>query len=248
MERKEEVAGYKRELDRVIREEDHVDTCFHCNGFTTTTGWALPEDDWTRRLYHCLPKYLPSNSKMRLTYLEGKYFGALQSSYSKVSCARMYLFQGAPDVILTVKKEARFCIRDSDTDDDDMDSVIHVITVYPLDSNSDTSEDDGVIEMARASIPMAEVVPLPEKVGQLVAGLHFLALAKIMRNLVVSNHIIKTAIVKGILVDKSNGVIHCQLVAKVSTAIAPVSIEVFYTDRNGSLNTSFLCRSFQDLY
>ena len=80
-------------------------------------------------------------------------------------------------VILTVKK-FKVCIMDNDPDDD-MDSVIHVITMYPLDSNSVTSEDDGVLEMACASIPMAEVVPLPEKVGQLVAELHFIALAKI---------------------------------------------------------------------
>ena len=54
--------------------------------------------------------------------------------------------------------------------------------MYPLDSSSD-SNDEELIEMACATIPMSEVVCLPEKVGQLVAGLHFIALAKITKNL-----------------------------------------------------------------
>ena len=44
MERKEEVAGYKKELLEIINDGEHFETCFHCNGFAMTTGWALPED------------------------------------------------------------------------------------------------------------------------------------------------------------------------------------------------------------
>ena len=179
-ERKEEVDGYKRKLLKVVNEGENLDTCFHCNGFAMTTGWALPWDDWTRRLYHCLPKYLPKDSKLRLTYAKGKHFVDFQSSYSKVACGRIY---GAPDMILTVKKP-EVCVIASDYDaDDDMDSIVHVTTIYPLDSNSE-SEDDGLIEIAHACVPMAEIIHLPEKVGQLIAELHFLALAKVARNLV----------------------------------------------------------------
>ena len=32
-ERKEEVDGYKRKLLKVVNEGEHLDTCFHCNGF-----------------------------------------------------------------------------------------------------------------------------------------------------------------------------------------------------------------------
>ena len=219
----------------------------------TTFGWPppkifldppMPEDDWTRRLYHCLPKYIPKDSKLRLTYAEGKHFVDFQSSYSKVACGRIYLFHGAPDMILTVKKP-EVCVVDGD-DADDMDSVVHVTTIYPLDSNSE-SEDDGVIEITRACVPMAEIIRLPKKVGQLIAELHFLALAKVTRNLVNCNHIIKSVGVKGILVDRNNGVVECKLVAKAGTAIAPVPIEVTCIDRNGSLCTSALCKSCQDM-
>ena len=245
-ERKEEVNGYKGQLLGILNKGEHFDTCFHCTGAATTTGWALPEDDWTKRLFHSLPKYLPKDSKLRLTYAEEKNFSDLQSYYSKVACARMYLFHGAPDMVLTVKK-TNVSIMDSDTDDDNMDSIVHVVTIYPLDSGSNTSEDDGVIEMARATVPMTEVVPLPEKIGQLVAELHFIALAKIARNLVNCNCIMKTVKVKGILVDKSNGIVDCKLVAKASTATAPVLIEVTCVDRNGLLCSSALCRSCQDI-
>ena len=67
-------------------------------------------------------------------------------------------------MILTVKKP-EVCVIDSDYDaDDDMDSIVHVTTINPLDSNSE-SEDDGVIEIARACVPMAEIIHLPEKIG-----------------------------------------------------------------------------------
>ena len=210
----------------------------------------MPEDDWTKRLFHSLQKYLPKESKLRLTYPEGKNFRDLQSNYSKVACARMYMFNGAPDMILTVEKPRRICNMDSDTDasDDNTDCVVEVVTLYPLESNLSSSEDDGVIEMARATIPMVEVLPLPEKVGQLVAELHFIALAKIARNVVKYNHILKIVQVKGTLVDKSNGIVECTLIAKASTATAPVFMEVTCIDRNGPLSSSTLCKSCQDIY
>lgn len=36
----------------------------------------------------------------------------------------------------------------SNDDDDDLDSIVHVTTVYPLESNSDTSDEEGTIEVA----------------------------------------------------------------------------------------------------
>lgn len=235
----------------VINEQRHFDTCFHCDGLPTTTGWALPEDSWTIRLYHSLPRYLPKGSILRLTYPKGKEFTTFQSCYSKVACARMFLFHGAPDMILTAKKMSRVCVSDSnesnDGCDDEIDSIIQVLTVYPLDNGSDSSEVDSVIEVADVKVPMAKVLPLPEKVGQLVAELHFIALAKIIRNFIKNERFIETVVVKGILVDKSNGIIKCKLNVKASTSIAPCPFMVHRIGSNGALNTQALCRCFQDL-
>jgi len=101
------------------------------------------------------------------------------------------------DIILTSNKN-RICRQD-----------LCVVTMYPLESNSETSENNEAIETALASVPMEEVVFLPEKVGQLLEEFHFLALAKIIQNLVDHNKMIKMARVKGVLVDRSNGIINC---------------------------------------
>lgn len=45
VERKVEVEGYRRELAKAISDERHYDTCYHCSGTSSTTGWAFAEDD-----------------------------------------------------------------------------------------------------------------------------------------------------------------------------------------------------------
>ena len=72
--------------------------------------------------------------------------------------------------MLVSNKKDKVCITDSD-DDDDMDSIVHVTTVYLLESNSDSSEEERTIEVARAAILMTEVLPLSEKAGQVLAEL-----------------------------------------------------------------------------
>jgi len=117
--------------------------------------------------------------------------------------------------------------------------------MYPLDSSSD-SNDEELIEMARATIPMSEVVCLPEKVGQLVAGLHFIALAKITRNLMsIRDLLLKGVTVKGILVNKVKGIIECKLTVMASTATAIVPIEVSCVDQNGQLSATLCVNQFR---
>ena len=65
----------------------------------------------------------------------------------------MYLFHGAPDMLISMKKD-RVRIMDSDEEVDDMDSIVHLTTVYPLESNLGSSDEEGIVEVARGSIPM----------------------------------------------------------------------------------------------
>ena len=58
------------------------------------------------------------------------------------------------------------------------------------------------------------------------------------------SHMIKKITVKGVLIDKNNGIVNCQLTA---AAAAPVCMQVLCMDPNGSLTESSLCKSFQDL-
>lgn len=56
-ERGTEVRGYKAELTKAMGGDKtrHQNTPFHCSGLPESTNWSLSEDDWTTRLYYCLP-------------------------------------------------------------------------------------------------------------------------------------------------------------------------------------------------
>jgi len=93
-------------------------------------------------------------------------------------------------------------------------SVIDVVNCYTVESNPDSS-NVGVLEIARASAPVSPVSLIPEKVGQVVAAMHFLLLSKMVRNKCKClSCIVKT---KGILLEKCNGAIEC-----VNAPISPL--------------------------
>ena len=67
------------------------------------------------------------------------------------------------------------------------------------------------MEAARGTMPVCRVHGIPEKVGQLIAGLYFIAVAKSTRCLKIKECSPQKLTVRGALVDKANGIILCAL-------------------------------------
>ena len=81
-----------------------------------------------------------------------------------------------------------------------------------------------------------------------MAGLHFLAAAKVIRNLVDHNLLLSNLTCKGLLIDKSSGLIRCAVKAVVSSPEAPSKIEVKCGCATGHLNESKLCYGLNAMF
>lgn len=126
----------------------------------------------------------------------------------------MYLFQGTPDFISATHKPPKIV------------TALNLILIqkfWPSDNSVDErgywegnsdSENNTTIEIPRAPIPVSAVTCLPEKLGELMAGLYFLLVAKTVKEVVYKEpRKLKScgAVVgaRGILVDKTNRFVHC---------------------------------------
>lgn len=104
---REEIKVYMKKLTKLLTEElprVHQHTMFHCKGRPTARSWEITENEWTCRLAYCLPQYLPCGFISSYSGEEGQQFDDLQWSYSGIKLADMYIFQGAPDIILSKRK------------------------------------------------------------------------------------------------------------------------------------------------
>ena len=178
--RKEEVIEYYQLLSRVMRTKMHRSTRFHTNALPTTTSWEMGEDEWTMILSKSLERYLPENVTLNCCCKDGLIFKDYQAIYSETTFGGMYLFQGAPDMILSSHRErCRLNPDTSETDSDDNDSLVNIDANVVDTDSSDT--DDDTIEMEKQSGTINKLMNLPEKLGQVTVGLQFLLVAKVMR-------------------------------------------------------------------
>ena len=107
----------------------------------------------------------------------------------------------------------------------------------------ESSSEDKILEAARGTIPVCRVHGIPEKVGQLIAGLYFVAVAKSTRSMKKKEFSPQSIAVKGALVDKTNGIILCVLKIDVNGG---TSVDCTY-HVTGSLNPAMLCSGIQRL-
>ena len=257
--RKKEVQGYRETLIKAVRMKMHRDTCFYTNGLPDTTSWDLEENEWTCRLFHCLKRYLPETTSVHCSFGKGQMFADYQSLYSGTNFSGMYLFQGAPDLIATTHKPSKLetdvLIMSSDSDSSDpeiasSDSVVKAAEGGGYWEDNSDSENDTTIELTRATIPVNAVTRLPEKLGELMAGLHFLLVAKIVRKVVQKKSrkiSISEVAARGILVDKTNGIIHCHIEMPISPPESPVKMSASFICNNGRLDSSSLCHNLCQL-
>ena len=101
MQRISEVVQYQEQLRMAMATKRHKNTRFHTNALPTTRSWDLDENEWTEQLGHCLPMYFPQNLSLSCSYKDGQIFKDYQVLYSETTFSRMYMFHGAPDMILS---------------------------------------------------------------------------------------------------------------------------------------------------
>ena len=177
------------------------------------------------------PKMSPWNAPtVRVRCLKVSY----QFTYSHQSCEKMYYFRGAPDLIVTSREHVPIDL----TVSSGSESCIVDICNDSI-SCADEDEDNEEIENCNTSVPVSHVLRLPEKVGQVIAELHFIAAAKIMRCLVDHDLLLSDVSCRGMLVDKSNGLIDCNLKAVISET--PTTIKVKCGCATGNLTEAKLC-------
>jgi len=109
--------------------------------------------------------------------------------------------------------------------------------------NEKDDNDDAVIEVGRSVIPVSPISHFPEKIGQVVTGLHFLTTAKVIRNVFDHDVLLSNLTCQGVLVDKSNdGLIYCTLRVNVGSPDEPTRIELTCTCTTGVLCGGHLCK------
>lgn len=100
----------------------------------------------------------------------------------------------------------------ADDNDNEDTGIVDVMAEGESDSSG---TDDHTIEVAKTAGSVNAVTRLPEKLGELLSGLHFLLVAKLVRTYIRKKQLLTTVVAKGFLIDKLNGIIHCSVEANV---------------------------------
>ena len=103
-------------------------------------------------------------------------------------------------------------------------------------------EDDGLVENTYQRSPMKgrDAHSLPEKVGEVFAGLYILLVSAILKNMDTKRDVHGHFQVQGLLLDKLCGAVHCILSVQVKEGKAPLKFQVTSTV-DGFLEPRYLC-------
>lgn len=192
--REEEVKEESDLLQEIIeRKRSAKGTAFECpESSVPVFNWN--EDDWTLRLSRGIEKLHPA-STVTFSALLGMSFGkVLEIVGVAFGVEKCFLFRGAPDIL--VQCGGVLCGASTDAD-------VHI--------SSDS--EDGAVENCHQRPPLKGYCSMgpPEKLGELIAALHCLVVAKILRRVSKGKEIRRTHRVKGLLVNKTVGVMQCSL-------------------------------------
>ena len=206
-------------------QESGVESEFQCPLAVVHT-WG--ENDWTRRLYVGIKKMFPT---LGATYGAGLGVGQFRDVLQNLRVGSVdqqcFIFRGFPDIIL--HNNSVVCgSASASTSGDDSDA-------------GDTSGDNSVIENSWQRTPLrgAHDAAPPEKMGELIAGLYILLVAKILRKVLKKKSTNRRFEVKGVLLDKASAVMVCCLSVNFTRSGGMMNIEL--EDYMGHLNASSLC-------
>ena len=187
----------------------------------------LYANDWTKRLSTCLREgKIFKDLKVNATY--SSKFSALVLEYNSfIVSEKVFLFHGAPDIILS--KSCAIISSENES----------------AESSAESSEND-VIEVAHQRPPMhSKMEGVPEKLGEPIAALHFLLVAKFLRR-IMKNKTEEEASASALLLDRINGGMVCK--ASMTLAASPQYMKLKITSPGGmQLNSGILCHNLQAL-
>ena len=200
----------KKEIERRISDVKKYnadpDHCveYQCHTCPGSSGFSFRENVWTERLYYGVKALLP-HVECKFTAPHND-FDALQMLYTKqFGSTSNFIFRGAPDMILH-----------------------HTVVVTGVRVHDDDEEDssfDGSIELTRDPLAIDRTTThLPIKLGELIAQVYFLMVAKSLRRIKKGNPV-GTVSCHGLLLDKQTGGIQvtattsCIPVTEVATGI-----------------------------
>ena len=184
-----------------------------------TFNWQ--ENDWTKRLVYGIKKLLPQRQVTYTAEMGLRWHIDLLKclGVGHLAYADSFLFRGAPDIIIGKKSSVTTGLSGNTQDDS-------------------SSEDENSFQ--RTPMQGATRHSLPEKIGEVFAGLHILLISRILKTLAKKKPIDVEHKVQGILIDKICGVIHCFLSVEMREGAAALHLKV--TDFSGCLlDPSHLC-------
>ena len=157
----------------------HQDTKFHClGGPIDGTETDYKELDWATRLYYSIRQKLPEGVSVCPVYRYANNFRTLQKLYSSNAISRYYHFKAIPDMIFSKRPVAGAALYLCDE--------IELLEIKP----------GGRLQQTRTS-------DIPNAYAQVVGGLHFLAVAHIIRS-IMNNRNLGEVSCKGLLVNRKS--------------------------------------------
>ena len=212
------------ELEKIVSgDETAIGTPFESpNPFTY--NWQ--ENHWTKILVYGIQKRrVTYTAEMGLRWYSD-FLNCL--SVGHFAYADSFLFRGAPDVVIGKKRSVSIGLSGSTQDD--------------------SSSEEELLENAYQRPPMqgAASLSLPEKIGEVFAGLHIVLVSRILKRIAKNKAINVEHKVQGILIDKMCRAIHCWLSVEMRDGEASLHLTV--TDYAGCLlDASQLCSQIKAL-
>ena len=213
---------------RKIREDKigHENTCFHCPGHPFEYS-NYKETDWRIRLYYAIKDHL-DDICVRPSYLYASNynFPSLQQQISSCPASSIYLFRGVPDLLFTKKK------------------TVEAASLLTFD---EVEEVD--LKEEKLSFPKnTRNVSLPNVAGQMIAGLHFLAVAKTLKRINSTNTIPSEVKSKGLLVKRKDAMwLYTLNVAINEVGLALVKVTVQDVNLYDNFTAAHLCAAITRL-
>ena len=187
-------------MDVLAGKVSKEETPFECP-ILPSSGWT--DNDWTKRLLKGVQCSFPT-VEFKFTATLGTQFPKFLSILGAEELRKeAFLFRGAPDIV--IHRDASVITTDySGTTNEEIEDTT-------------LSSEDEVIENShqRSQLTPSAVTCLPEKTGELIAGLHMLLVSKIYRTIRNEKPIERKFTVKGVLLDKVCATVHCALSAQV---------------------------------
>ena len=195
-----------------------------CPSVSNSSGFSFTENDWTLRLQRNLDAFLGAQYKSHYLATKGQVFSVWQNVFSSVPSSWHYLFYGAPDILITNQSSADNMDNSSDQE------------------NLDVSSEEEAIELAKIPSAFYEDWQCPLKVGELIAQLHFLAVAKYTRKIFKGTY--PTSVTtRGALIDRQHGVVH----VSVTLDSSGVWVEIDHPLISETLTEERLCEHIHHL-